>query len=639
MHATRTRQRRRIHFGQITVPLLVLAVLVCQPVASRLLPGVLSSWIASAMAQPAVSQPVMTQPVANPNPAATTQPVTPTTPPSTANPAAPPPHPTAPNAAPPASPAQTTHIPDCLQPRPTDALPDGNLKLKVTPDPATRWQPQGGMVRFTVEGTGLTASNMQIVGCFRWDNGKADQPWTSPVPLHVLNTEPDKLTLGAVVPPALLKDRPWWWCDRLGPCENASRAAYDGWGLVPVSNLRILAHGTGTSWKTLDVSVPVGITLRYLAVLIAVGAIVLAWVVVLRLAKSHHGIQGTGLLRMISNPSGYASLSQLQITIWTFVIAGGAIYVMALSGNLIDIPTQALTLLGISGVAVLGASLPGASASTTAPTAPGGTTTPGMVGTPDLVGTANATGVVLTWRPPTAGLPTEGYIVEQSTNAGVAWAQINGTTDPMLAVNNLTAGTAYQFRVTAVDAQGTRGTASPPIAVTTLAAAVQPPDPPTAPTIGASSETSITVNWAAPAAAPAGYWLQYRPATSAAWISVTGPVSATQRTINGLRPDTEYEFRVATIANGAVSPWLMVPEPGRTIVHVPRWADLIIWDGLNEIDVTRVQMLLFTLIAGGFVLLSIGNESMIPPIPTGILALMGISNGVYLTAKFIPQQR
>ena len=222
---------------------------------------------------------------------------------------------------------------------------------------------------------------------------------------------------------------------------------------------------------------------------------------------------------------------------------------------------------------------------------------------------------------------------------GVAWSQVNGTTEPMLVVNNLTAGSAYQFRVIAVDAQGTRGTASPPLAVSTLAVAVPPPDPPSAPTIGASSETSITVNWAAPAAEPAGYWLQYRPATSTAWTSVTGPVSATQRTINGLRPDTEYEFRVAAIANGAVSPWLMVPDPGRTTVHVPRWADLIIWDGLNEIDVTRVQMLLFTLIAAGFVLLSIGNESMIPPIPTGILALMGISNSVYLTAKFIPQQR
>ena len=623
MHAERTHKGRwHIHFGKIMVPVLMLAVTLGQPSMWGVMAGVQSSWIASAAAQPAAVPAVTPQPAASP-----------ATPP-TANPAAPPTPAGAPQA------PSATRIPDCVQPRSTDSLPDGNQKLTVALDPATRWQPGGGMVRFTVAGNGLTASNMQIVGCFRWDTGQANQGWSSPVPLHVLNAEQDKLTLGAIVPEAILKHRPNWWCDQAGLCSTASRAAYDGWGLVPVSDLRILAYsGTGSGWKTLDVSVQVGITLRYMAFLIAVGAIVLAWAVVLHLAKSYPKIRGNGLLRMISNPCGYASLSQLQITTWTFVIAGGAIYVMALSGNLIDIPTQALVLLGISGVAVLGAALPGASASTSAPAAASGTTTPGMVSTPDLVGHANASSVVLTWRPPTAGLPTAGYIVEQSTNAGVAWSQVNGTTEPMLVVNNLTAGTAYQFRVIAVDAQGTRGTASPPLAVSTLAVAVQPPEPPSAPTIGVRGETSITVNWAAPAAEPAGYWLQFRPATSTAWTSVTGPVSATQRTINGLRPDTEYEFRVAAIANGAVSPWLMVPDPGRTTLHVPRWADLIIWDGVNEIDVTRVQMLLFTLIAAGFVLLSIGNESMIPPIPAGILALMGISNGVYLTAKFIPQQR
>ena len=406
MHAERTRKGRwHIHFGKMMVPALMLtpAVALGQLSSWGVMEGVQSSWIASASAQPA------------PVPATTPQPAVPTATPPTANPASAP----TPGGAAQAAPA--TRIPDCVQPRSTDSLPDGNQKLTVTLDPATRWQPGGGMVRFTVAGIGLTASNMQIVGCFGWNTGQPNQGWSSPVPLQVLNAEQDKLTLGAIVPDAILKQRPNWWCDQVSRCATASQATYDGWGLVPVSDLRILAYsGTGLGWKTLDVSIPVGITLRYLALLIAVCAIVLAWVVVLHLAKSYPKIRGDGLLRMISNPSGYASLSQLQITTWTFVIAGGAIYVMALSGNLIDIPTQALTLLGISGVAVLGAALPGASASTSAPATASGTTTPGMVATPDLVGTANATSVVLTWRPPTAGLPTAGYIVEQSTNAGVA---------------------------------------------------------------------------------------------------------------------------------------------------------------------------------------------------------------------------
>jgi hypothetical protein len=59
-------------------------------------------------------------------------------------------------------------------------------------------------------------------------------------------------------------------------------------------------------------------------------------------------------------------------------------------------------------------------------------------------------------------------------------------------------------------------------------------------------------------------------------------------------------------------------------------------DRKREIDVTRVQMLFFTLITATFVAVKILVSSEIPDIPQGFLLLMGISNGVYLTAKFIP---
>ena len=53
----------------------------------------------------------------------------------------------------------------------------------------------------------------------------------------------------------------------------------------------------------------------------------------------------------------------------------------------------------------------------------------------------------------------------------------------------------------------------------------------------------------------------------------------------------------------------------------------------REIDVTRFQMLLFTLITAAFVLMNVVTTYVIPDIPTGFLTLMGISNGVYLGAK------
>ena len=60
-------------------------------------------------------------------------------------------------------------------------------------------------------------------------------------------------------------------------------------------------------------------------------------------------------------------------------------------------------------------------------------------------------------------------------------------------------------------------------------------------------------------------------------------------------------------------------------------------DGRGEIDVTRAQMLFFTLVAAVFVGMKVLASYVIPDIPQGILLLMGISNGVDITAKFIPR--
>ena len=71
--------------------------------------------------------------------------------------------------------------------------------------------------------------------------------------------------------------------------------------------------------------------------------------------------------------------------------------------------------------------------------------------------------------------------------------------------------------------------------------------------------------------------------------------------------------------------------------RTPSWSDLVIpFDRNREIDVTRVQMIFFTVITAVFVGLKVLASGEIPEIPQGFLLLMGISNGVYLTAKFVP---
>ena len=56
----------------------------------------------------------------------------------------------------------------------------------------------------------------------------------------------------------------------------------------------------------------------------------------------------------------------------------------------------------------------------------------------------------------------------------------------------------------------------------------------------------------------------------------------------------------------------------------------------NTIDIARVQMLFFTVVTALFVAMKVLTSYQIPEIPEGFLLLLGISNGVYLTSKFIP---
>ena len=67
----------------------------------------------------------------------------------------------------------------------------------------------------------------------------------------------------------------------------------------------------------------------------------------------------------------------------------------------------------------------------------------------------------------------------------------------------------------------------------------------------------------------------------------------------------------------------------------PRWSDLVVndTDGHREIDITRVQMLYFTLITAAFVVMRVLTTYVIPEIPQGFQILMGISNAVYFGSK------
>jgi hypothetical protein len=217
-------------------------------------------------------------------------------------------------------------------------------------------------------------------------------------------------------------------------------------------------------------SIQVGVTAAIVAWVVVAVSVAVLWAIMHGIAQRRR-IKGRYLLlRIISTQDGYASLSQLQIVLWTFVVGISAIYVMTLSGNLISISEGTLILLGI------------------------------------------ASGSALLARVPAAAQPID---------------------------------------------------ASPVVATSAVAS------------------KSMPIPELAPLAAPAP------------------------------------------------------PSPNNSIT--PEWADLIIpHRHIQEIDVTRLQMLLFTLITAAFVVVKVVVNYEIPAIPPNFLILMGISNGVYVAGKRLP---
>jgi hypothetical protein len=223
------------------------------------------------------------------------------------------------------------------------------------------WQPAGGELTFAVRSFGTFGPNLHPIVCFRWRSEAGNE---ESVPAEInrteLSSDSKTLTITVTIP----------------DLKAAKNPHVLFLGIVPVADvlIRIPAASVanvGTPGPT-DVHTTIGITnpLICLIITIAIGAIAFAALVfVVRKVLNIPKTQADSFLTVISTSDNYASLSQFQIVLWTFVVGLSAIYVMALSGELIQITTGTLVLLGISGATTVGSAINSSNQATTPPPA------------------------------------------------------------------------------------------------------------------------------------------------------------------------------------------------------------------------------------------------------------------------------
>jgi len=241
--------------------------------------------------------------------------------------------------------AQNAALPSSACDMPVTDTVKGNVIVAI--DTMTIWQPRGGEVKFTVTGPGFDPEGM--IACFRWEESGSTVAMPSPAIRRVNNDTQGTFAFAATVPN--MSPPKYWWLDRAMDFAGNRKSASTGLWVVPLADFRVIANS-----GQIDVTHPLGITSVGFSFLIAVLVVLIA-ATALHLFGVSRGVPGRNspLLKIIATRDGYASLSQLQIVLWSFVVGASAVYVMALSGNLIIITNGTLVLLGISGIAVVGA--------------------------------------------------------------------------------------------------------------------------------------------------------------------------------------------------------------------------------------------------------------------------------------------
>jgi hypothetical protein len=181
----------------------------------------------------------------------------------------------------------------------------------------------------------------------------------------------------------------------------------------------------------------------------------------------------------------------------------------------------------------------------------------------------------LVWNPPDSGGAAFAYLVQYRPSGQANWflASSNASAAPFT-ISGLSAGTAYDFSVAAMNASGeSPGTV---VSSTTLSSPLAVPGQVSNLVAGAATATSIIITWSVPISGgvASSYDVQYCPAGSQAWTSLGGTITATTAQLSGLSAGTSYDVRVAAkneAGKGSYSSILTVSTPSGTSVSSIIW--------------------------------------------------------------------
>jgi titin len=189
----------------------------------------------------------------------------------------------------------------------------------------------------------------------------------------------------------------------------------------------------------------------------------------------------------------------------------------------------------------------------------------------DLVATAGDETVGLSWQPPAVngGSPVVDYLVAFKNAAASTWTTARiGSDATVYAVTGLTNGTAYDFKVAAVNAIGP-GDWSEVVQATPDAAGGQLASAPRD-LVAVPGDSEVGLAWSAPLSTGGSpvtsYLVQHKTAAEATWHSQATGSDALFETIRQLGNGTAYSFRVAAVNGLGVGPWsdevTATPEAG-----------------------------------------------------------------------------